>query len=135
MFARQQGAALADMKKQLEGTGVEVVVIGSSSPAQAKTFAEKSGFTGEIYVNEDLQVYRAFGLERGFFKTLGPKSIGRGFKAMGQGFRQGRHAGDLWQQGGIFVMGPGNRVVFQHVDRFAGDHADPADVVQSCSAD
>ena len=133
MFARQQAAALNDMKKQLEGTGVEVVVIGSSTPAQAKTFAENSGFTGEIYVNEDLSAYQAFGLERGFFKTLGPRSIGLGFKAMGQGFRQGRHAGDLWQQGGLFVMGPGNRVAFQHVDRFAGDHVDTGTVVQSCS--
>lgn len=133
MFARQQAAALNDMKKQLEGTGVEIVVIGSSTPAQAKTFAKNFGFTGEIYVNEDLSAYKAFDLKRGFFRTLGIRSISRGFKVMGQGFRQGRHAGDLWQQGGIFVMGPGNRVAFQHVDRFAGDHADTATVVQSCS--
>lgn len=133
MFSRQQVAALQDLGKQLEAKGVKVVVIGSSSPSQAKTFAEKSAFTGEIYVNEDLSAYRAFGLERGFFKTLGPKSIGLGIKAMGQGFRQGQNAGDLWQQGGLFVMGPGSRVAFQHVDRFAGDHADPDAVLRSCS--
>ncbi len=134
MFARQQAAALTDMKKRLEESGVQVVVIGSASPSQAKEFAEKFAFTGEIYVNEDLKVYQAFELERGFLKTLGPRSLGKGFKAMGEGFRQGLHAGDLWQQGGLFVMGPGDKMVFQHVDRFAGDHADPDAVVKACSA-
>lgn len=133
MFARQQAAALMDMKKTLDGMGIPVIVIGSSTPEQAKEFSEKFKFTGAVYVNEDLQAYQAFELERGFFKTLGLCSIKSGFKAMGQGFHQGLSAGDLWQQGGLFVMGPGNKIVFQHVDRFAGDHADPAEVVQACS--
>jgi len=133
MFARQQAAALMDMKKTLDGMGIPVIVIGSSTPKQAKEFSEKFAFTGDVYVNEDLTAYQAFELERGFFKTLGLCSIKSGFKAMGQGFHQGLSAGDLWQQGGLFVMGPGNRIVFQHVDQFAGDHVDPAEVVQACS--
>lgn len=133
MFARQQVAAMMDMKNKLDAEGISVIIIGSGTPEQAKTFAEKFSFTGELFVDEELKTYQAFDLERGFFKTLGLQSIGKGFKAMGQGFHQGLSAGDLWQQGGIFVMGPGNKIVFQHVDRFAGDHADPAEVVQACS--
>ena len=44
--------------------------------------------------------------------------------AMKKGFRQGRSAGDLWQQGGLFVIGPGPQLDFQHRNRVAGDHAD-----------
>ncbi len=126
---------MKDLQEKLTDKGVSVVVIGSGTPEQARSFRENFDYTGEMYVDEDLDAYNAFELERGFFKTLGFRSIAKGFTALGQGFRQGLHAGDLWQQGGLFVMGPGNRIVFQHVDRFAGDHADPADVIAACSTE
>jgi hypothetical protein len=133
MFSRQQAAALMDMKGQMDELGVAVVVIGSGTPEQAKAFAGNFNYTGEIFVDQDLRTYNAFELERGFFKTLGPSSLMKGIKALGQGFRQGLNAGDLWQQGGLFVLGPGEKLVFSHVDRFAGDHAEPAAVVQACA--
>jgi hypothetical protein len=124
MFARQQAAALMDIKGKLDEAGIPLVAIGSGSPGGARHFIEKLHFTGEMYVNQDLSAYRAFKLERGFWKTLGPASLIRGIQAMREGFRQGRMDGDNWQQGGIFVMGPGNKLIFQHRNKFAGDHAD-----------
>src|SRR6266850_1020748 len=48
-----------------------------------------------------------------------------------RGFRQvGRH-GDVVQQGGTFVLGPGDRVRYEWRDRYAGDHADLDDVVEA----
>jgi hypothetical protein len=113
-----------DIKGKLDGAGVALVVIGSGSPVGARHFVEKFNFTGEIYVNQDLSAYRAFRLQRGLWKTLGLASLIRGIQAMRKGFRQGRTDGDLWQQGGVFVMGPGNELIFQHRNKFAGDHAD-----------
>jgi hypothetical protein len=124
MFARQQAAALMDIKGKLDTARIPLVALGSGSPAGAKHFIEKLHFAGEMYVNPDLSAYRAFKLERGFWKTLGPASLIRGIMAMREGFRQGRTDGDLWQQGGVFVMGPGNKLFFQHRNKFAGDHAD-----------
>jgi hypothetical protein len=124
MFARQQAAALMGIKGKLEGAGIALVAIGSGSPAGAGHFVKKLHFTGEMYVNQDLSAYRAFGLQRGLLKTLGPASLIQGIRAMKDGFRQGRTDGDLWQQGGVFVLGPGNELNFQHRNRFAGDHAD-----------
>jgi hypothetical protein len=124
MFARQQAAALRDIKGELDGAGVALVAIGSGSPEGAAHFAKKLRFSGEMYVNQDLGAYKAFRLERGLLETLGPTSLIRGIQAMKKGFRQGRTDGDLWQQGGVFVLGPGNRLLFQHRNAFAGDHAD-----------
>ena len=124
-----------DMKSRLDAMDVAVIVIGSGSPSQARTFSENFSFTGELYVDKTLKAFNAFELERGILKTLGPSSLTKGLKAMGQGFHQGLSAGDLWQQGGLFVLGPGNRMVFQHQDRFAGDHALPQDVVNACAGD
>ncbi len=124
MFARQQAAALMNIKGRLDASGVSLVAIGSGSPDGARRFMEKLGFAAEMYVSPDLGAYRAFRLERGIWKTLGPASLVRGIRAMIQGFRQGRPDGDLWQQGGVFVLGPGETLLFQHRNASAGDHAD-----------
>ena len=112
------------IKEELEGSGVDLVAIGSGSPGGARHFVEKLHFTGEMYLNQDLRAYKAFRLKRGWWRTLSPAALVRGIQAMRKGFRQGRTDGDLRQQGGVFVLGPGDKLVFQHRNKFAGDHAD-----------
>jgi hypothetical protein len=77
-----------------------------------------------MYVSRDLAAYKAFELIRGFWRSVGPASLYRGIYAMKKGFRQGSTAGDPWQQGGVFLIGPGDNLFFGHRDRFAGDLAD-----------
>ena len=132
MFARQQVAALMEIKDQLDNTGVGLVAIGSGKPKQAKEFVASFSFEGEMYVDPSLKTYNAFKLVRGVWRTLGPESIGRGITAMKKGFRQGKSAGDLWQQGGMFVIGPGDQMRFQHRNKAAGDHADLNAALKAC---
>lgn len=124
MFARQQAADLMSIKTELDAAAVGLVAIGSGSPRSARKFVDDFHFTGHMYVNRDLKVYKAFDLERGITKTLGLSSLIKGLGTMKKGFRQGQSAGDLWQQGGLFVLGPGDQLLFAHRDKFAGDHAD-----------
>ena len=112
------------IKPQLDRSGVGLVAVGSGSPASARKFVHQFGFEGEMVVDPSLKAYRAFDLERGMLRTLGPASLLKGIGAMKNGFSQGSAEGDLWQQGGLFVIGPGDRIDFAHRDRFAGDHAD-----------
>ncbi len=127
-----------EIKDQLDNAGVGLVAIGSGKPAQAKEFVALFSFEGEMYVDPSLKTYKAFKLVRGLWRTLGPASIGRGMTAMKAGFRQGKNAGDLWQQGGMFVIGPsdqlGNQMLFQHRNQAAGDHADLNAVLTACRA-
>lgn len=120
-----------EIKDRLAAAGVTVVAIGSGTPKQARVFVGKSKFVGEMYVDQDLRSYGAFNLVRGFLRTLGPASLWRGLAAMKKGFHQGRTEGDLWQQGGVFILGPGRQMIFQHRNRVAGDHADPAAVLKA----
>jgi hypothetical protein len=39
-----------------------------------------------------------------------------------EGKRQGATMGDPWQQGGVFILRPGNRVDFAYISKEAGDH-------------
>ena|SRR6056297_1703709 len=112
------------VKDQLDDAGISLVAIGSGSPGQAKAFVQKSGYPGEIYVSQDLSAYRAFNLVRGVWRSLGPASILRGIGAIKDGFRQSSSAGDHWQQGGTFFIGPGEKLLFGHRDQFAGDLVD-----------
>lgn len=129
MFARQQAADLMSIKGKLDKATVDLVAIGSGSTRSARKFVDDFHFTGDMYVNRNLKVYKAFDLERGIIKTLGLSSLIKGVRTMKKGFRQGKSAGDLWQQGGLFVLGPGDQLLFAHRDQFAGDHADLQKVI------
>lgn len=121
-----------EIKEKTDLSGITIVAIGSAKPDQAKAFAESFSFEGELYCDPRLDTFRAFNLDRGFFKTLGPSSLVRGISTMKKGFRQGKSAGDLWQQGGIFVIGPGDEIHFAHQNSGAGDQADLAKVLAAC---
>lgn len=112
------------VKEQLHKAGLSLLAVGSGSPDQAEAFAEEFGFTGELFVSQDLTAYHAFKLVRGVYRSLGPSSILRGIGAIKDGFRQSSGAGDNWQQGGVFLLGPGEKLIFEHRDQFAGDLAD-----------
>lgn len=134
MFSRQQAAALMKIKKKIDKTGAVLAAIGSGTPEQAKDFVGSFAFEGEMYVDPSLKVFQAFKLARGFWRTLGPSSLGPGITALKKGFRQGRSAGDLWQQGGVFVIAPGDRVLFEHRNSGASDNADLSAVVKACAS-
>jgi hypothetical protein len=112
------------IKPRLDAAAVALAAVGSGSVQNARAFVRDFDFNAEMYVDEGLAAYRAFGLHRGVSKTLGFSSLYKGLAAMKKGFRQGPGQGDLWQQDGLFVIGPGDRVHWAHRDRFAGDLAD-----------
>jgi hypothetical protein len=122
-----------DIKEELDAMKVALVSIGSGTPEDGRYFVEKFSYHGEMYLDPELNAYKVFNLKRGFWRTLGPSPLVRGFKAIKQGFRQGRSAGDLWQQGGIFVIGPGNKLLFEHINSMAGDEADLNDVLRAAA--
>ena len=134
MFARQQAAALNEIKSHLDLADIYLAAIGSGNQEQAKDFIDKLSFEYDLFLNPDLSAYKTFGLKRAIVRTLGPPSLAKGVKAIKKGFRQGSSAGDLWQQGGIFVLGPGRQLLFQHRNSFAGDHADLNKVVRAFDA-
>ncbi|MGM0417864.1 MAG: peroxiredoxin-like family protein [Thermodesulfobacteriota bacterium] len=112
------------INNELENKDILLVAIGSGNAEQAKKFKNKLDFKADIYIDPSLKSYKAFKLKRGLFRTLGPVSIYRGLKAMSKGFRQGKSAGDLWQQGGLFIITPENKIAFEHRNSTAGDQAD-----------
>jgi hypothetical protein len=109
-------------------------VIGNAEPAAIAGFRAATNYEGRLLVDPSLATYRAAGLVHGLTRTFHPRSIVRGFRAFLRGFRQGARRGKPFQQGGVFVLGPGDAVHFEWRDRFAGDHPEMGDVLAALRA-
>ena len=109
------------------------MVIGNGWPAMAKNFASHAGLPEAVTLLTDSgrQSYLAAGLKRGVLMTLGPRGWLAFFRTMRKGFRQGRTAGDPWQQGGAVVVGRDGQILYRHVSTGPSDQADPRALVSA----
>lgn len=130
LFCREQAAEIEGQLAEIRKRGAALVFIGNGNRHFAQGFKQDHGITSPLYVDTSRDSYRALGMKRGFFATLGSLATWRNMlRARKQGFRQGRTRGDAWQNGGVLVVEPGGRVAFSHLSREAGDHPPVADVL------
>lgn len=107
-------------------------MIGCGKPTGIQAFCEATGFNpNKMYVDPELKVYRLFNLTRAkSFGEIKGKSVSKESRTgMCSGFcwsccgmcKQGKQ-GDVYQLGGSFLVGPGERVDFQQNDESSQDH-------------
>jgi len=116
---------------EIERRGGTVVVVGPAKPEHIAGFRGATGYKGALFVDPALRAFRTAGLVRGRASTYHPLAVLKGIRAMAQGFRQGARQGDVVQQGGTFVLGPGDRVRYEWRDRYAGDNPNLDEVVEA----
>jgi len=108
-----------------------VAIVGSGFPAMAKAFAERMGLPTDLPVLSDpkREAYQLAGFTRSIRSTLSVRGLVNYLRAKRKGFRQGRLAGDPWQQGGTLVVAPSGEVLFEYRSEGPGDHAAPERLV------
>lgn len=131
LFCRQQVAELMRRLHEIERRSATVVVVGPSRPEHIAGFRTATGYRGPLFVDPSLRAFRAAGLEHSRASTYHPLAVLKAVWALAQGHRQAGRQGDIIQQGGTFVLGPGDRVHFEWRDRYAGDHADLDEAVEA----
>ena len=114
---------MRDTYEEIKSKGVRLVVIGNGQPWHAAAFREDEGISFDLWVDPEMKAYRAAGLRRGLAKALSWRSLGHVWRAMRRGFRQTKVQGDPWQLGGVFVVTPDGKTVYEQMSREAGDHA------------
>lgn len=130
LFCREQAAELHGQLPEIRRRGAELVFIGNGNRHFAQGFKADHAITSPLYVDTKRDSYRALGMKRGFFATLGSRATWKNMlRAWKQGFRQGGTRGDAWQNGGVLVVEPGGGVAFSYLSREAGDHPPVADVL------
>ncbi len=129
MFCREQAVQVHRELKAIRERGAELVLIGNGNRHFAKAFADEFGITSPLYVDTQRESYRALGMERGLFATLGnAASLKNMARALRAGFRQGATRGDAWQLGGVLVVRPGGEIAYRYLSSAAGDHAKVAEI-------
>ncbi len=98
-------------------------MVAPAKPEHIGPFRQATGYAGALYVDRSGRAFRTAGLVRGWGTTYHLRAVLKGVVAFAKGFRQAGRQGDVVQQGGAFVLGPGDRVHYEWRDRFAGDNA------------
>ncbi|MEO8700131.1 MAG: AhpC/TSA family protein [Kofleriaceae bacterium] len=116
-------------RENLQATSARLFVIGNGAPMFIAGFRETTGYAGTIYTDPSLAVFRAAELRAGLRTVLNVPTIVRSIGAFRRGFRQGRTRGTALQQGGVVVVGPGDRLIWHHISSGPGDNATAAQIV------
>jgi hypothetical protein len=134
VFCREQVLEIRGKRPEIEALGGGIVFVGNGTARAAAWFQKKFAADSTVLTDPGLVSYRAIGARSGLLSTLGPKAWGAGIRAFRSGSRQSMTKGHAYQQGGLVVMAPPNRVLYQHISQAAGDHAPVPDVLAALGA-
>jgi hypothetical protein len=115
----------------IHAAGAEIYLIGNGSPSFIEGFRDTTKWTGPIYTDPSLAVFKAAQLKRSVMRTLDPRSLGNALKGLRDGQLQGRTQGDSWQQGGVLVVSPSGEVRWHHASERPGDNATAAQIASA----
>jgi hypothetical protein len=135
VFCREQVAEVRAARGDIDALGGGIVFVGNGTARAAAWFQKRFAPDSTVLTDPDLVSYRAIGARSGLVSTLGPSAWGAGIRAFRSGARQTTAKGHAYQQGGLVVMAPRNKVLYHHISRAAGDHAAIADVLAALDTD
>jgi peroxiredoxin len=115
---------------EIQRRGAEVVAIGTGKVRYAAAFVADEDVPFPVLVDDDARAAGAASVPRvGFFRLLtDPRSREGAKRARASGHRIHKAGRRVTQLGATFVVGPGTRVRYEHVDDHSADHA-PLDEV------
>lgn len=129
LFCKEQTAELRAHASEIEGRGAQLAFIGNGGTRYATGFRDEFCPGCTVLTDPDLRSYAAIGARHGLLTTVGPAAWGPALRAWRRGARQSAVQGHPFQQGGVVVVAPGDRVLFSHISRVAGDHPAAAAVI------
>jgi hypothetical protein len=128
LLCKEQAAAFRGRGQEIEALGAGLVFVGNGELTWARQFEAEECRGCRVLTDPALDSYWAIGARRGWRSTIGPAGLAAGIRAFRHGFRQSGVRGVPDQQGGVYVMLPGDRATYAYVSGSAGDHP-PIDAV------
>ncbi len=116
--------------EEIRGLGAEVVAIGTGDGAYARQFVEDEAIPFPVLVDDDGAAARAAAVRVSSFPGLfHPRTWGPTRETFRRGYRVHKAGSRVTQLGATFVVAPGPKLLYSHVDRDSTDHAPLADVL------
>lgn len=134
LLCKEQVAQLRAFWPQFEAAGLPLAIVSSGSARHAAEFVAETGIEIPLYTDPRRATFKAAGLKHGVGSTFNLATLKSGFRARAAGHQQSATRGDPWQQGGAFVIAPGDRVLFAQRSEAGGDHVDPRELLRAIRA-
>lgn len=117
---------MREHEKEIKQAGAILAAIGLGDMHYARVFREETGITFPLLVDSERIAYKAAELKSGnLFHIFRRENAEARARAKAGGFKQHRLGNNPFQLGATFILGPGNRDLFVHLNRTFGDDADP----------
>jgi len=123
---------LTTIQPDLDKLNIGLIGIGSGTPVMAQNFKEEYKFGGTLYVDQKRMVYQALGCNRGLKFIVNTKVLAALKSTRANGYANGKTEGDALQLGGAFVISNKDGVIYQHLEEYAGHHADNEELLKAC---
>ncbi len=108
----------------IRARGAEVVAIGTGDARYAAAFVEDESVPFPVLVDDDAEAASAAAVETAsWWRLLHPSTWAPTVETWWRGHRVHQPGSRVAQLGATFVVGPGDRVRFAHLDRDSTDHA------------
>jgi peroxiredoxin len=116
---------LRDHYDEITEAGAEVVAVATGDERYAKAFVDDERVPFPVLVDDAALAARAASVKKVNFATLlfDPRSMKGARRAHRDGYRVKKSGKRVNQLGATFVLGPGSRIVYQHIDVHTADHA------------
>jgi len=121
-YCIEQAREFRAAKQRFDDAGARLVFIGNGGIGHLAKFKAAEAPEMTVLTDPAVRTYKAIGAKSGVLRTLGPQTWGNGIRAFRSGARQGAVQGRPFQQGGVLVMLPRDRIAFTHLSSSAGDH-------------
>jgi peroxiredoxin len=126
---------LRDRYDEIQGEGAEVVVIGTGNATLARYFVEDEKIPFPVLLDDAAVAAQAAEVRRVWFAELfHPASYAGTHRAWQAGHRIGIPGKRTNQLGATFVIGPGDRLRYEHRDAHTADHAPSSEVIAAVQA-
>jgi peroxiredoxin len=127
---------LRDAYPALREQGAEVVVVGTGDLGHARDFARADRIPFPVLVDDGARAARAASIRRvPFLALFRPASWAATRRAWRAGYRIGKPGPRTNQLGATFVVGPGDRLRYEHRDAHTADHAPLAEVMDALAVE
>jgi peroxiredoxin len=126
---------LRERYDEIKAAGAEVVAVGTGDVRYAAAFVDDENVPFPVLVDDDGQAARAAAVRRvGPFALVGPRSWPGSRRAWRAGYRVHRPGKRTNQLGATFVIGPGRKLHYSHLDDHTADHAPVGEVLAALPA-
>ena len=121
---------MRDRNDEIIGFGAKIVAIGTGDRRYAEAFARDERIPFLVLVDDDASAARAASVRTiDWFQLLHPRTWKATRETSKRGYHVHKSGRRVRQIGATFVIGPGDRVRYEHFDVDSTDHADIDEVL------